>query len=98
MSCVLPVDSIPPVIAYDKNGLKSMIHFTSNKPRADVQVLVLSTLSTNSKPVNNFIFQAAVPKVIVKLAGYFIVTAFLYLLAVYVLHLKAVLHSSIRHT
>ena len=56
-------EDVTPVTAYDKNGLKSVIYFSSNRPRPDVLVMVLSTLSTNTKPVKNFMFQAAVPKV-----------------------------------
>ncbi|KAK7501469.1 hypothetical protein BaRGS_00007273, partial [Batillaria attramentaria] len=60
---IKPAEDVSPVTAYDKNGLKSMIHFSTNRPRPDVLVMVLSTLSTNSKPVKNFMFQAAVPKI-----------------------------------
>ena len=56
-------EDVTPVTAYDKNGLKTVIYFSSNRPRPDVLVMVLSTLSTNTKPVKNFMFQAAVPKV-----------------------------------
>lgn len=52
-----------PLNAYDKNGLKIVIHIAKNKPREDVTVMVVSTISTNTNPVKNFVFQAAVPKV-----------------------------------
>ncbi|XP_061196347.1 ADP-ribosylation factor-binding protein GGA1-like [Saccostrea echinata] len=56
-------ESTAPVNAYDKNGLKIVIHLAKNKPREDVTVMVVSTISTNTNPVKNFVFQAAVPKV-----------------------------------
>ncbi|XP_048758958.2 ADP-ribosylation factor-binding protein GGA1-like isoform X5 [Ostrea edulis] len=56
-------DSMAPLNAYDKNGLKIVIHIAKNKPREDVTVMVVSTISTNTNPVKNFVFQAAVPKV-----------------------------------
>ena len=40
-----------------------MIHFAKDRPREDVIVMVVSTISTNTNPVKNFVFQAAVPKV-----------------------------------
>ncbi|XP_053392440.1 ADP-ribosylation factor-binding protein GGA1-like isoform X2 [Mercenaria mercenaria] len=55
--------SAPPVSAYDKNGLKVLIHVAKDRPREDVIVMVISVLSTNTSPVKAFIFQAAVPKV-----------------------------------
>ena len=54
-----------PLTVYEKNDLKVVIHFGKDNPRPDVLVMVLTTLSTNSEPVKNFMFQAAVPKVIV---------------------------------
>ena len=63
MDIVIAAEGVSPVTSYDKNSIKSLIHFSENRPRSDVLVMVLSTLSTNSKPVKNFMFQAAVPKV-----------------------------------
>ncbi|XP_076441088.1 ADP-ribosylation factor-binding protein GGA1-like isoform X2 [Babylonia areolata] len=63
LESIKPAEDVSPVTAYDKNGLKSMIHFSNNRPRPDVLVMVLSTLSTNAKAVKNFMFQAAVPKI-----------------------------------
>ena len=53
----------PPVTAYDKNGLKILIHMAKNVPREDVSVMVVSVMSTNTSVVKGFVFQAAVPKV-----------------------------------
>ncbi|OWF37796.1 ADP-ribosylation factor-binding protein GGA1-like [Mizuhopecten yessoensis] len=55
--------SLAPVNAYDKNGLKMVIHCGKDRPRDDVSVMVVSVISTNTNPVKNFSFQAAVPKV-----------------------------------
>ena len=49
--------------AYDKNGLKILIHMAKNVPRPDVSVMVVSVMSTNTSVVKGFVFQAAVPKV-----------------------------------
>ncbi|XP_025081247.1 ADP-ribosylation factor-binding protein GGA1-like isoform X2 [Pomacea canaliculata] len=63
LESITPAEDLPPVTVYDKNGLKSMIHFSTNQPRADVLVMVLSSISTNTKSITNFLFQAAVPKI-----------------------------------
>ncbi|XP_033755626.1 ADP-ribosylation factor-binding protein GGA1-like [Pecten maximus] len=55
--------TMPPVNAYDRNGLKMVIHCAKDRPREDVSVMVVSVISTNTNPVKNFSFQAAVPKV-----------------------------------
>ena len=55
--------SLAPVVAYDKNGIKILLHFGKDRPRFDVQVIAVSTTSTNTSPIKNFSFQAAVPKV-----------------------------------
>jgi len=60
---VLCSGSLPPVVAYDKNGIRILLHFGKDQPRPDVQVMALSTMSTNTHPITNFSFQAAVPKV-----------------------------------
>ncbi|XP_071106112.1 ADP-ribosylation factor-binding protein GGA1-like [Haliotis cracherodii] len=60
---IKPATDMPPVTAYDKNSVKTVIHFATDKPRSDVLVMVLSTLSTNTSPIKKFVFQAAVPKV-----------------------------------
>ena len=53
----------PSLTAYDKNGLKIVIHFGKSRPRPDVEVMVVSVMSTKTSAVSNFKFQAAVPKV-----------------------------------
>ncbi|XP_022080335.1 ADP-ribosylation factor-binding protein GGA1-like [Acanthaster planci] len=54
--------TIPPITAYEKNFMKTVFHFAKNAPRADITVLVVSTMSTNPSAVKNVVFQAAVPK------------------------------------
>ncbi len=56
--------SLGPVSAYDKHGVRVVIHVGKDRPRPDVQVMVVSTMSTNNCSVRKFAFQAAVPKVL----------------------------------
>ncbi|CAI9743395.1 ADP-ribosylation factor-binding protein GGA [Octopus vulgaris] len=63
----VPLESVEPgatssINAYEKDGLKIVIHFAKNKPRPDVLVLVVSVMNSGSIPIRNFLFQAAVPK------------------------------------
>jgi hypothetical protein len=60
---MLLTGSEPSLTAYDKNNVKVVIHFGKDRPRPDVMTMVVSTMSTNTKPVKKFQFQAAVPKV-----------------------------------
>lgn len=54
-----------PVTAYDKNGIRVMLHFATDCPagRPDVCVIVAYMLSTALLPVRDILLQAAVPKV-----------------------------------
>ncbi|XP_030839813.1 ADP-ribosylation factor-binding protein GGA1 isoform X1 [Strongylocentrotus purpuratus] len=54
--------STPPVTAYEKNNVKTIFHFAKDSPRPDVLVVVVSTMSTNTSPIKNLTFLAAVPK------------------------------------
>ncbi|XP_035260259.1 ADP-ribosylation factor-binding protein GGA3-like [Anguilla anguilla] len=65
----VPLDSIKPskvlpVTAYDKDGVRVLLHFATECPpgRPDVLVLVVSMLNTAPLPVKNVVLQAAVPK------------------------------------
>ncbi|XP_069056230.1 ADP-ribosylation factor-binding protein GGA3 isoform X2 [Pleurodeles waltl] len=65
----VPLESIKPsstlpVTAYDKNGLRILLHFASECPmgRPDVLVVVVSMLNTAPLPITNIVLQAAVPK------------------------------------
>ncbi|XP_041076902.1 ADP-ribosylation factor-binding protein GGA3-like isoform X2 [Polyodon spathula] len=53
-----------PVTAYDKNGVRVLMHFSSECPpgRPDVLVIVVTMLNTAPLPVQNVVLQAAVPK------------------------------------
>ncbi|PIK46959.1 putative ADP-ribosylation factor-binding protein GGA1 [Apostichopus japonicus] len=51
-----------PITAYEKNSVKTVVHFGKDSPRPDIKVMVVSTMSTNTLPVKNLTFQAAVPK------------------------------------
>uniref|UniRef100_A0A3Q2Q860 Golgi associated, gamma adaptin ear containing, ARF binding protein 3a n=1 Tax=Fundulus heteroclitus TaxID=8078 RepID=A0A3Q2Q860_FUNHE len=53
-----------PVTAYDRNGVRVLLHFASDCPpgRPDVLVMVASMLNTAPLPVRNIVLQAAVPR------------------------------------
>ncbi|XP_074486597.1 ADP-ribosylation factor-binding protein GGA3a isoform X2 [Sebastes fasciatus] len=65
----VPLDAIKPskvspVTAYDKNGVRVLLHFAIDCPagRPDVLVMVASMLNTAPLPVGSIALQAAVPK------------------------------------
>lgn len=62
---IRPHDDYTPRCIMDEKsgGLKIMLNFTKDKPRADVAVLVITTTNQNSLPIKNFQFEASVPKV-----------------------------------
>ncbi|XP_076366356.1 ADP-ribosylation factor-binding protein GGA1-like isoform X2 [Tachypleus tridentatus] len=62
LHCIQPGET-PPLTLNEKNGLTTIVHFGKDSPRKDVIVMVVSTMSRNPRPVKNFSFQAAVPKV-----------------------------------
>lgn len=51
--------------AYDKDGVRVLLHFATDHPpgRPDVLVIVVSMLNTAPLLVRNVVLQAAVPKV-----------------------------------
>lgn len=56
--------SIPPLTVLDeKNGITVTLHFAKDKPRDDVNVIVVTSVSKNELPLTNYLFQAVVPKV-----------------------------------
>ncbi|XP_006637165.2 ADP-ribosylation factor-binding protein GGA1 isoform X4 [Lepisosteus oculatus] len=63
LDSIMP-SSTPPLTAYDKNGLRVMLHFAKNTPvgRPDIVLILISMLSTSPYPVKDIVFQAAVPK------------------------------------
>uniref|UniRef100_A0A7N6AMZ8 Golgi associated, gamma adaptin ear containing, ARF binding protein 3a n=1 Tax=Anabas testudineus TaxID=64144 RepID=A0A7N6AMZ8_ANATE len=60
--CIL--GKVCPVTAYDRNGVRVLLHFAIDCPpgRPDVLVMVASMLNTAPLPVRNINLQAAVPK------------------------------------
>ncbi|KAL9956982.1 hypothetical protein ACROYT_G038553 [Oculina patagonica] len=66
----VPLDTItpgshPPLTVLDKNSIKITFHFAKTSAelsRDDLSVVVISTMSSLSSAVKNFVFQAAVPK------------------------------------
>ncbi|XP_029802103.1 ADP-ribosylation factor-binding protein GGA2 isoform X8 [Suricata suricatta] len=56
--------SLPPLIVYDRNGLRILLHFsqTGAPGHPEVQVLLLTMMSTATQPVWDIMFQVAVPK------------------------------------
>lgn len=55
--------STQPFVMYDKNNVKIVLYFGRDQPAPGIHVMVVSVTSTNSQSsVNNFSFQAAVPK------------------------------------
>lgn len=55
---------IPPLKAFEEeDGLSVVLHFCKDKPRPDVSVIVISTTSKSSFPIEDYKFQAVVPKV-----------------------------------
>lgn len=56
--------NVPPMTIFEEeNGLTVVLHFCKDKPRPDVNVIVISTTNKNKKPILDFRFQAVVPKV-----------------------------------
>lgn len=60
--------SIPSInVIKQKNGISVTIHVAQDTPREDVTVYVITSVSSNSSPINNYLFQAVVSKVKYKL-------------------------------
>lgn len=57
---------IPPITAFEKNGLKIIFEF--DKPPDNPHMIIINLVATNHSlaPIQDFLFQAAVPKVIFK--------------------------------
>ncbi|XP_047189809.1 ADP-ribosylation factor-binding protein GGA3-like isoform X1 [Scophthalmus maximus] len=65
----VPMDTIKsshlePITLYDQGGVHVSLHFARNSPagRPGFAVVVISTVNTSAVDVNDFLFQAAVPK------------------------------------
>uniref|UniRef100_A0A8C5HBV1 Golgi associated, gamma adaptin ear containing, ARF binding protein 3b n=1 Tax=Gouania willdenowi TaxID=441366 RepID=A0A8C5HBV1_GOUWI len=64
LEAIRPSKKMLPVTAYDKDGVRVLLHFASDCPpgRPDVLVMVVSMLNTAPLPVHTVLLQAAVPK------------------------------------
>ncbi|CAH1638329.1 unnamed protein product [Spodoptera littoralis] len=62
LSNVTPSNVPPMTIFEEQNGLTVVLHFCQDKPRPDVNVVVISTTNKNKKPIVDFRFQGVVPK------------------------------------
>ncbi|XP_043271852.1 ADP-ribosylation factor-binding protein GGA1 isoform X2 [Venturia canescens] len=55
--------TIPPLtLMEEKNGITVVLHFAKGSPRADITVIVVTTMSKNSKPLGNYLFQVVISK------------------------------------
>lgn len=55
---------VPPMTIFEEeDGLSVVLHFCKDKPRPDVNVIVISTTNRHKKPILDFRFQGVVPKV-----------------------------------
>lgn len=55
---------LPPLTAFEEEeGVTVVLHFCKDKPRPDVNVIVISTTSKNTSPIEDYKFQSVVPKV-----------------------------------
>ncbi|XP_054160667.1 ADP-ribosylation factor-binding protein GGA3-like [Oppia nitens] len=61
LDSIKPSDT-KPITLYDKNKVQVILYLASNSPRSDVNVFVITIISTNSSPVSKINFLAAVPK------------------------------------
>ncbi|XP_035740855.1 ADP-ribosylation factor-binding protein GGA3-like [Vespa mandarinia] len=59
---IKPGTNPPITVIEDKNGITVVLHFAQDSPRPDVSVIVVTTMSKNTKPLSNYLFQAVVPK------------------------------------
>ena len=65
LESIRPAIQIQALNLYDKNNLKTVLHFAKDIHFNCVYVIVISTTSTNlTEPLKNYLFQAAVTKVI----------------------------------
>ena len=52
-----------PIDVYNKNGLRVMFHLGKDTPHPSITVIVASYINLGNTTLNDFVFQAAVPKV-----------------------------------
>ncbi|EFN81316.1 ADP-ribosylation factor-binding protein GGA3 [Harpegnathos saltator] len=59
---ITPGTNPPLTVIEERNGITVVLHFAQDSPRPDVSVVVITTMSKNTKPLSNYQFQAVVPK------------------------------------
>ncbi|KYM94507.1 ADP-ribosylation factor-binding protein GGA1 [Cyphomyrmex costatus] len=59
---IKPGTNPPLTVIEERNGITVVLHFAQDSPRSDVSVIVITTMSKNVKPLNNYLFQAVVSK------------------------------------
>ena len=59
--------AIPSIVAFEKNDLKIVFHFERDPVTPSTIKITLNAINSCSTPMTDFLFQAAVPKVIVVL-------------------------------
>ena len=57
------ISAIPSLTAFEKNGLKVNFNFERTEAQPAVLMITLNATNSNTMPMNEFVFQAAVPKV-----------------------------------
>ncbi|XP_057654502.1 ADP-ribosylation factor-binding protein GGA3 [Diorhabda carinulata] len=62
LESIRPSGLPPMVILNDKNGITVSLHLAKDEPKDGVNVFVITTVSKNESPLNNYLFQAVVPK------------------------------------
>ncbi len=68
LESIKPAISVAPLNLYDKNGVKVVLHFTRDSPAKNIHVLVISSTNMNMQSeLKNFLFQAAISKVVKKI-------------------------------
>lgn len=59
----IQASTVKPITMLDeKNGITVTLHFAKDKPKDSVYVFVITTISKNTMPLMNYLFQAVVPK------------------------------------
>lgn len=58
-----PCIGIPPMTAYNKNGLKIDFTFERANPNPNIAVITIHASNSTEADMTDFVFQAAVPKV-----------------------------------
>lgn len=65
LESIKPSTVTPLTVLDEKNRISVTLHFAKDKPREDVSVVVITTVSKNEQPLSCYLFQAVVPKVFI---------------------------------